>query len=465
MGAIIHFGTDGWRSRADADFTEANVARVACAAGIYWSRQAPGSTVYVGYDTRLGADFFARVAAEELGAHGLDVKLSDRYVPTPALSWAVAQDPACCGGLMITGSHNPMGYLGIKLRVADGAIGTADFYEEVELLVPPEAPGHRGTCEFVDICTPYFERLASLVDTRAISEARLKVVYDPMYGAASGYFSSLLVRCGVETAEIHQADETGWEDIHPEPIEPWVDACERAVTLCGANAGLVNDGDADRVAAVDENGRFVSQQKIIALLLGHLVVDRGMTGRVVLNLSTSVLVRRIAAALGLRVVVKPVGFTHIYSVMQRGGVLIAAEEAGGIAIPELMPERDGLLMNLLLLELMAKTGKTLATLVDEVEERFGACCFARRDIRLAAEELEVLRTMLPGVNPPEVAGRKPARVSHLDGLRLEFEDESWLLMRPSGTEPLVRVYAEAQSIEQRDELLDAGCELARKGFI
>ena len=465
MGAMIHFGTDGWRARADADFTEENVVRVADAAAECWSRRAPGSTVYVGYDTRLGAEFFARVAAGVLGAHGLSVKLCDRFAPTPALSWAVAADPAACGGLMITGSHNPMGYLGIKLRVEDGTIGFADFYEEVEQLVPPDATGRRGPFELVDFCTPYLERLLTLVDMQAISDARLKVVYDPMYGAASGYFSGLLVSSGVETAEIHSAGETGWADIHPEPIEPWVDACERAVVRCEANLGLVNDGDADRVGAVDENGRFVSQQKLIGLLLGHLAVDRGMTGRVVLNLSTSVFVRRIAQRLGLRVVVKPVGFIHIYRELSKGGVLIAGEEAGGIAVPAFMPERDGLLMNLLLLELMAQTGKSLATLVAETEARFGSCFYARRDLRMPPEEIEVLRTMLPGLNPPLVAGRTASAVSHMDGLRMEFEDESWLLLRPSGTEPLVRVYAEAPTIELRDKLLDEGCAIARRGLV
>ena len=464
MGAILHFGTDGWRARADAEFTEANVARVADAAGSCWERQAPGGTVYVGYDTRLGADFFARVAAEVLAGHGLAVKLSDRFAPTPALSWAVAADAAACGGLMVTGSHNPMGYLGIKLRVADGAIGSADFYDEIERLIPPEAPGRRGAVELVDFCSPYLASLVGLVDMAAIAQARPKVVYDPMYGAASGHFSNLLVASGVETAEIHSAGETGWEDIHPEPIEPWVDACEHAVVRCGADVGLINDGDADRVGAVDENGRFVNQQKIIALLLGHLAVDRGMTGSVVLNLSTSVFIRRIATRLGLRVIIKPVGFTHIYREMRKGGVLIAGEEAGGIAVPALMPERDGLLMNLLLLELMAQTGKSLGTLVAETEERFGDTYYARRDLRLPAEDIEMLRTMLPGLNPPLVAGRAATRVSHMDGLRMEFEDESWLLLRPSGTEPLVRVYAEAPSIAQRDELLDAGCEIARRGM-
>lgn len=462
MSAMIHFGTDGWRARRDGGFTEENVIRVADAVGSYWSQTAPGSVVYVGYDTRPGADSFARTMGQVLAGYGLEVKVSDRYVPTPALSWAIANVPRACGGVMITGSHNSQDYLGIKLRISDGTMGSEELYEDVEDLIPfAPSSDKRGTFTQEDLVTPYLERLAGLVDVQKIADARLKIIYDSMYGSASGYGSDILVRVGVETAEIHAVGTGNVEDIRPEPIEPWVDACENAVVSYGAQAGLINDGDGDRIGAVDENGRFVSQQKIIALVLGHLAINRGMTGRVVLNLASSVLARRVAKDLGFRVVIKPIGFTHIYTEMKKGNVLIAGEEAGGIAVPELMPERDGLLMNLLLCELMAESGKTLGELVADLEGKYGKEYYARRDLRLAAEVTEALRTVLPGLNPPMVAGRKPASVSHMDGLRMEFDDESWLLLRPSGTEPVVRVYAEAPTVEERDSLLDAGCEIAR----
>lgn len=465
MCAMIHFGTDGWRARRDGGFTEENVVRVADAAGRYWSQRVPGSTVYVGFDTRPGADRFAFLAGRVLAGHGLKTVVSDRYAPTPALAWTIAHDPEACGGLTVTGSHNSLEYLGIKLRVSDGTIGDADFYEAIEDAIPFSPTKARGEVERTDFVTPYLEQLSGLVDVQKIADARLKIVYDAMYGAASGYFSDLLQRIGVEAAEIHPVSEGIADDLHPEPIEPWVDACEDAVVRCGASAGLINDGDGDRVGAVDEHGWFVSQQKILALLLEHLVKNRGMQGRVVLTSASSVLVKRVAKSLGLRVVVKPIGFTHIYSEMRKGGVLIAGEEAGGIAVPELVPERDGLLMNLLLCELMAETGKTLSVLVGELQARYGTHYYARRDLRLAPEVIETFRTMLPGLNPPMVAGQRPVVVSHMDGMRMEFEDESWLLLRPSGTEPLVRVYAEAPTVEMRDDLLDAGCELAKSGLI
>lgn len=461
MSDMIRFGTDGWRARRNAEFTEENVIRVADAAGTLWAQSDPGAIVYVGYDTREGADRFARLAARVVAGHGLVVRLSDRYVPTPAVSWAIANDPRACGGLIVTGSHHPEDYLGVKFRVSDGGAGSSEFAAEVERAIDPDPTDARGPIEEKDIVTPYLDALVAMVDADAIAQAGLHVVYDPMYGAGRGYVPAILRRLGVQVDEIHGIDDEGVRDMRPEPIEPWVDDCEQAVIACGARAGLINDGDADRVGAVDERGRFVNGHKLFSLILGHLVKNHGKSGRVVMGLASSVLTRRVARALDCRYVIKPVGFRYIYEEMRKGGVLMGGEETGGFGIPEHFPERDGLLMVLLLCELMAMTGKTLGELVEELERAFGATSYARRDLRLQNESIEVLRTMLPGINPKYIAGRKPVRVSHMDGLRFEFEDESWLLLRPSGTEPVVRVYAEAATVEQRDELLDAGSDVAR----
>ena len=461
MGAMIHFGTDGWRARTDGDFTDENVIRVADAAGEVWAQVSPGAIVYVGFDTRPGAEHFAHLAAKVLGGRGLVAKVCDRYAPTPALSWTVSRDDRACGGFMVTGSHNPNDYLGIKLRVSDGGAGSGDFYEEVERAIDPDPTEVRGPFSVVDFVTPYLDHLTTLVDGNAIAAARLKIVYDPLYGSARGYLPQVMRTLGIEVAEIHGRLDKDTDEIHPEPIEPWVDDCEQTVVATGACAGLLNDGDGDRVGAVDERGRFISPQKIIALILGHLSMNRGMTGRVVLNLSSSVIPRHVARALDCRVSIKPIGFKHIYEEMLKGDVLLGGEEAGGIGIPSHMPERDGLLMNLLLCELMAMTNKPLGELVDMLEQSCGHYYYARRDLRLESEVIEMLRTMLPGLNPPVIAGRTPVAVSHMDGLRFEFEDESWLLLRPSGTEPLVRVYAEGVTVEQRDLLLDAGSDIAR----
>ena len=271
------------------------------------------------------------------------------------------------------------------------------------------------------------------------------------------------------------------EDICPDPVEPWVDACEHTVIEDGACAGLVTDGDADRLGVIDEKGAFLHPNTLLVLLYYYLLKYRGwsgpcvrnnstthllvqfrnLEGRVVVNLSCSTLVRRIAEALGCRVTVKPVGFKYIAAEMKKGGVLIGGEEAGGIGIAAHMPERDGILACLILCELMAKTDAPLGVLVDQLEDSFGKTSYGRRDLRLEAEDAETLRTLLPGVNPKSICGKVPQNVSHMDGLRLAFEDDTWLLVRPSGTEPVVRVYAEGFSVEERDELLDAGCALAR----
>lgn len=461
MSAIIHFEADGWRARTDGDFTEENVVRVADAAGEYWGRRNPGAMVYVGYDARPGAEEYARIAAKTLAGHGVAAVLSDRVAPTPALTWAVSRSNRICGGFTVTGSHYPYDYLGVKLCNADGGTGCPDFIEEIERLIEPEASDARDHYAVKDFVTPYFDYLSTLVDGDAISAAHLRVVYDPMYGASRTYMPQLLGALGVEVEEIHGANDEGWGDLRPEPIEPWVDDCEQAVTECAAHAGLINDGDAARVGAVDENGNYVSPQKIMALTLGHLIVNRGMSGRVVVNQATSVLARRVAQSLGCKGTVRPIGFTYIYEEMKKGGVLFGGEGSGGFAIPTHVAERDGLLINVLLCELMAMTGKKLGELVFELETAFGKLWYGRRDLRIQIEQVEMLRTVMPGLNPNRVGGRKPVAVSHMDGLRLEFEDESWLLIRPSANEPVVRVYAEAPSVEWRDELLEAGTDIAK----
>lgn len=459
--AIIHFGTDGWRARVDEDFTADNVARIADAVGELWQKTNPGKTVYIGFDTRPLAREFAELAAGALAAHGLDAVLASRPVPTPALTWAAAYDGEACGALMVTGSHHPQGYLCLKIRMGDGSTANQDVIEELEETMAPEPMGIEGQYRTADIIPDYMQAVASFVDAEAIRAAHLRVVVDPMGGAAQGYLADLLRELGVEVHEIHAGQASDQEDICPDPVEPWVDTCERTVIEDGACVGLVTDGDADRIGAVDERGRYIHPHQIMALVLGDLVQFRNLEGRVVVNLSCSTLVRRIAEALGCRVTVKPVGFKYIAAEMKKGGVLMGGEEAGGIGIAAHMPERDGILACLILCELMAKTDVPLGVLVDQLEDSFGKTSYGRRDLRLEAEDAETLRTLLPGVNPKSICGKVPQNVSHMDGLRLSFEDDTWLLVRPSGTEPVVRVYAEGFSVEERDELLDAGCALAR----
>ena len=406
MATMITFGTDGWRARLDGDFTDENLIRLADAAGAWWARQAPGALIYVGYDTRPGAERFAVLAGEVLAGHGLVAKVSDRPAPMPAVSWAVARDVRAIGGFEVTGSHNPPDYLGVKLCLAGGATLTQDAADAIEAGIDADPTEARGPIERKNFVIPYMDHLCEIVDGDAIARARLRVVCDPLYGAARGLVADALGALGVEVVEIHGHDDADTPDIHPDPIEPWIDDCEQAVVAHGACAGLITDGDADRAGAVDERGRCVSPAHLIALLTEHLVQHHGLSGRVVVNQSTPVIARRVAQDLGCRVNVKPVGFKHIYEEMRKGDVLIGGEEAGGIGIPAYCPERDGILANLLLCELMAISGKTLGELVDDLETFVGA----------PAKEIGA-QPVTPKIREDALAGRSiwsPDRVTLMD---------------------------------------------------
>ncbi len=457
----IHFGTDGWRARLGEDFTVGAVRRVADAIGRTYAAQAPGSVLLVGYDTRAGAEDFARALAETVATHGLIVRLSDRYLPTPALCWAVAHDPDACGGVMLTASHNPAEYLGVKLRMSDGGASPVAFSDLVEAAILDEAPDARAPYETTDLLTPYLEELLFSVDVDVIREAGLRVVVDPLYGAAQGYLAALLCAIGVDVHEIHAEKDETFGGLHPEPIPPWTDDASAAVLEGGFDAAFVNDGDADRIGAIDARGRFVNAHRIFALVIAHLVEDLGRTGRVVRTLSGSELIARQCARLGLPLTTTPIGFKWIYEEMLAGDVLIGGEESGGIGIPEHVLERDGLLMAMLLVEMMALHHKGLGELVDDMLAQLGACEYGRRDLALTREQMERFLSEKDALQPASIGGIAVSDINRTDGVKFILADGSWLLLRPSGTEPLVRVYAEAESTDGVEKLLDNGCALVK----
>lgn len=460
----IHFGVDGWRSRYDDGFSVENVARVADAAGRLLSESHPRGAVVVGYDTRRDGDVLARTAAEVLAAQGLRALLSTQPCPQAALSWYAARNEEVVGALMVTGGHASAESNGVRLRTADGGMCSRTFYDELEASVRPEPPVARDACEEVDIVSPYLDELVSLVDADVLRGSGLSVVHDPMYGTSRGLLVRALGKLGVPASDVRAEGDPLFGGIRPDPVEPWISDCQHAVVERGASLGLINDTNAARTGAVDENGLYVSIHKIAALLLDLLVGYRRQTGRVVITTPGSVLVHRQAARLGCPLTVTPVGFARVYAEMCRGDVLLGGEETGGISIPSHLCERDGLLVDLLLCELVARSHKSLGTLVAELEDRVGHMDYGRRDLQLDAASLQMFRNMLPGLNPQSVAGMRPVSVDHTDGLRLSFADDAWLLLRPSGSEQLVRVYAEASTIMERDALLDEGCAVARGDF-
>lgn len=461
--ADIHFGTDGWRAIIGEDFTPDNLNRVVAAAARIFKEEAvaagrdadaPG-TLIVGHDCRQDAHAYAELAAQVAAGEGFNVLLTEDYCPTPTLCWSVAHNDDAVGGIMLTSSHNPAEYLGVKLRMADGGASPAEFTDRVEAVLPPEPTDILGPFQTADLMTDYLAALRELVDVEAIRGANLRVVCDPLYGAGRHYLADLLRDMGVEVVEIHNAEDPTFAGLHPEPIQPWVDEGLAKVGELGYDALFINDGDADRIAAGDSRGNYVNAHRIITLLTKHMV-DRGETGRVVSTVTASAMLDRMCRKLGLELVSTPVGFKWIYGEMEKGGVMIGGEESGGIGLPDHVKERDGVLMALLLTECMAQSGKDLGTIVDEMLADIGRLEFARRGLSITDEQMARFRAeTVPAYTADEIAGKRVLDVDRRDGVKLLLEGDAWVMMRPSGTEPLVRIYAEAATTDEVNELLDA----------
>lgn len=474
--APIVFGTDGWRAVIGRDFTYDTLYKVALATGRVWAKENPGAFVVVGYDTRFQAGAFARITAEALAACGLHVRLSDAYVPTPGLCYSVACDERAIGGVQLTASHNPAEYLGFKVRMADGGASPVEFTHliEAELAELAEADVEAARLcdetliETCDLVGPYLDALYTCVDTQLLEEYAARqgdavIVVDPLYGAGQKYLARSLSNLGINVREIHNELNPSFGGLHPEPIPPWTNTA-RAVTLANkAAAAFITDGDADRIGALDEAGNFVSPHKIIALVAQHLVQDRHMSGRIVKTLSTSTTIDRLGRLLGCEVTTTPIGFKWIYAEMLKGDVLIGGEESGGIGLPVHVRERDGLLMALLLTEMMAQRNQTLKELVEALEESVGTMYYRRVDLRLTPEQKDAFVAAKDVLRPKSVADFEVRDFVTSDGIKMLFDDDQWLLLRPSGTEPLVRVYAEATTPQNLEALLEAGQQLVYGG--
>lgn len=452
----IHFGTDGWRAIIGEDFTEENLKRVIAASAKAFFEKYGCGVIYVGHDCRQDAHHYAEIAAEVLGSHGFSVKLTKDYCPTPTLCWSVAHDDASIGGVMLTSSHNPAEYLGVKLRMKDGGASPKEFTDRVEELLDDsqDSNASEGCVEKCDLMTPYLDSLLELVDTEKIKSANLSVVLDPLYGAARGYLADILKSIGVNVVEIHEQEDPTFDGLHPEPVPPWVDGGLAKVKEVGADALFINDGDADRIAAGDRDGNFVNPHKIIMLVTKHLY-NKGKRGRVVSTVTASALLKRLTDKLGLELTSTPVGFKWIYGEMCKGDVMIGGEESGGIGIPSHVMERDGLLMVLFLTEMMAQSGLDLAGLVKELGDELGTMEFERRGLTVTDEQMDAFRgDTVPNFEPEMASNFKVLDIDRRDGIKLYLESDAWVMMRPSGTEPLVRIYAEAEKKSEVTDLLE-----------
>ena len=492
----IRFGTDGWRAVIGDEFTFENVERVAQAYAEFLQRPDADASaldegtaharphvdekhalshphadhaqarthVVVGYDRRFLSERFAARAAEVLAGNGIAVSLFETDVPTPLVSWAVRERGAA-GGVVITASHNPAHFNGFKIKAPWGGSATHETTVAVESLMdaaPPQLaelrPEALGRLE--EEAESYRAQVASYVDLGRMRALRARVVIDPMHGTGGRWVESFLKggRLGVET--IRGERDALFGGVSPEPIDRNLAALKERVAERRALVGLATDGDADRVGAVNELGETMTMHEVVPVILLHLARVRGMAGGVVRTFSQSVLLKRIAAAHDRRLYETPIGFKYIADLMLRDDILIGAEESGGIGVRGHIPERDGILNSLLFLEAVAASGRTPTELVRELHREFGEFYFGRRDLHLEVARGLALVEQLATRPPAAVGSHTVESVETLDGTKLLFGDESWLLFRQSGTEPVLRVYAEATSVEKRHTLLDEGCRFA-----
>lgn len=477
----ITFGTDGWRAVISDEFTFANVRHVAQAIAEVLLEDSKAGTVdrpgerpltVVGFDTRFLSDRYAAAVSEVLAANGLKVALARADAPTPAISFAV---PALhgVGGVMITASHNPPRYNGIKLKSAFGGSATVADTRRVEAKIeanlaagrPPahidlDAALEQGLVVRFDPYPAYADHLRGLIDSRAIGRAKLRVAVDAMYGAGRGYLRDLLIEAGAEVTEIHGEMNPGFNGIHPEPIAVHLEQLMKMVPEGRFDLGLANDGDADRIGAVGPTGRFIDPHCIMTLALRYLVEHRQLRGSVVKTVSTTQMLNRLASRYGLCLHETPVGFNHIGDLMMSDDVLIGGEESGGISIKGHIPEGDGVLMGLLLTEIVARYGRSPEALLADVMAEIGQFDYARNDFRVRPFDKKGLVASLVALAPAELAGVPLASINTRDGVKYLLADDSWLLIRPSGTEPVLRVYAEAHSPQAVQTLLATGRALA-----
>lgn len=480
----IHFGTDGWRGVISDTFTFHNLRLVtqaiadAVASDEWLDDQQQGlkpdlKCMVVGFDTRFLSDRFAVEAARVLAANGYRVYLSTADVPTPAVSFAVRELNAIAG-LMITASHNAPRYNGLKLKAAYGGSAMREQCRRVEVylndneargrgpnLMDYEHARESGLIERFNPTQAYYDHLRKLINFDAIAENPQYVVVDSMFGSGRGQIKGILQGTGCEVFEVRGEMNPGFGGIHPEPITKYLGALAGAIAAGHGQLGLATDGDADRIGAMDGRGQFVDPHRIIALTLKYLVEHRGMSGKVVKTVSTTQMLNRLAEKYNFEIIETPVGFNHIADLMLQNEVLIGGEESGGISIKGHIPEGDGILMGLLILEMVAKTNTPLDELVDFLLAEVGPSFYKRLDFRLSRPiSKEGMVERLQEEAPDYIGQAEVTEISTLDGIKYKFEDDSWLLIRPSGTEPVLRVYAEAGSPEMVDALLAYGKSVA-----
>jgi phosphomannomutase len=469
----IKFGTDGWRGLIADDFTFANVRIAAEAVAAYvHASEDPAKGLCIGYDTRFGSKAFARACAEVVAATGIPVQLANGITPTPALSFAV-RGRSAAGGIMITSSHNPAQWNGVKYKGWYGGSGKPSMIAEIESYLGQPVPRPAGnplgaaTITEVDFLPDYLKAIENFADLELIAKSGMKFAIDSMYGAGGTIIADIFSRIGVAHVQIRGNVDPLFPGINPEPIEPHIRALGEAVVANGCQAGLCTDGDADRIGATDEHGEFVDPHKIYCVLLSWVLKYKGWPGAVTRAFNTTKMLDRICKKHGRELIEHGIGFKYVVDLMLEREIVMGGEESGGIGFQRHLPERDGLLNALLLANVMAQEGKTLGQLVADLQAEYGEHQYGRIDLHISDEIKNgaIARARALKSGDSVFAGMPILRQDNLDGVKFYLDNpeaatktnaaETWLLLRASGTEPLMRIYTESCSKDSVAKLLES----------
>ncbi|MFA7004719.1 MAG: phosphoglucomutase/phosphomannomutase family protein [Verrucomicrobiia bacterium] len=473
MPTPIRFGTDGWRALMSEGFTVENVRRVTQAVAIYWreaaARKGVAPRAVVGYDTRLQSDKFAITVAEVLAGNDIATILTTQPSPTPAVSYAI-KDRGLIGGVMITASHNPPEFNGVKIKVDFAGSADSEMTDAVEKLldckpprtIPFETARGQGRIVVEDVRGPHRAAVGRFVDLERIAKAKLGIVVDSMHGCGGREIEEILSPHDMTTTTLRANADPTFGGVNPEPIAPNLHSLAGYLSTHRADIALVTDGDADRIAAMDPQGEFITTHYCFAMLLLHMIRHRKQTGCVVKALNTTVMVDRICAKYGLTLRETPVGFKWTAKLMRETDVLMGGEESGGVGFKGWIPERDGILAGLLLLEFLACERKPVRQIMSEMDAEFGASRYARADVRYPLEKREPLMQWLRKNPAQDLLGSPLSEVVHFDGVKMIARDGAWLMLRGSGTEPVLRIYAEAGEQSRADGLVELGRRLTAK---
>ena len=472
MARIVRFGTDGWRAIVAEDYTFANV-RDAAQGTAEFAREAGQAQngIVVGYDTRYVSEHFAAAAAEVLAANGIKVYLADTAIPTPTVSYSVL-DKKAGGAIVITSSHNPWTYNGFKYKPEYAGSASQEVVDRLEELIedvqragrtktmPIEQARQQGLIEDFDAKPAYYAQVGKLVDLEAMRAAGLKLVADPIYGAGRGIFKQLLSGGKTAVNEIRGERNPYFGGVNPEPIMPNVQLCCDAVKDTGADIGLCTDGDSDRIGIVDDKGRFVDQLQVMGLLTLYLLEVRGWRGPIVKSVTTTSMCNRLAQQYGVEVVDTPVGFKFIGPEMIKRKAMIGGEESGGFGFANHIPERDAIVAGLFVADLTIKMGKPLSAVIEYLNEKAGPSFYHRNDYHFAEDQRQVIMQRLADNPPKELDGTPVANINRAEGFKYNLADDTWLMVRFSGTEPLLRIYTETNSPERVQRMLALGKQMA-----